>query len=281
MNKFSALVKICLWICIIPNVDALNYQKITYDYLTTVHILTVNPQEHKIVPVRALRNGRETVLTIANRSGALAAINGGFWKEDGSPAGVLKIDGRWHSITKKSRGAIGWTKDQQTVLLDRIQTSQLLFQKGSESRIQVTPLLNATALNEKKWNLADHIVGGSPLLLLNKRKITDYQPEQLMRSFIARKYARTAIGIKANGDWLFVVADSSLYHFFGGLSISELADLMIKLDCVHALNLDGGGSTTMVLKNEIINRTAGKIYEKQKYVTAVSDAILIFPAKEF
>ena len=62
------------------------------------------------------------------------------------------------------------------------------------------------------------------------------------------------------------------------MTIKELAEFMLELGCIEALNLDGGGSSTMVLDEIVINEPCGKIQENGKQVEAVSDAILIFPA---
>lgn len=51
---------------------------------------------------------------------------------------------------------------------------------------------------------------------------------------------------------------------------------MFALGCMNALNLDGGGSSTMVVKGGVINQSCGDIQEDGKQVEAVSDAILIF-----
>ena len=51
---------------------------------------------------------------------------------------------------------------------------------------------------------------------------------------------------------------------------------MLDLGCIEALNLDGGGSSTMVVEGKVINEPSGKIEEDGKWVEAVSDAILIF-----
>ena len=51
---------------------------------------------------------------------------------------------------------------------------------------------------------------------------------------------------------------------------------MLDLGCIEALNLDGGGSSTMVIEGSVVNEPHGKILENGKYVGAVSDAILIF-----
>ncbi len=56
------------------------------------------------------------------------------------------------------------------------------------------------------------------------------------------------------------------------MTIEELAGLMIELECRDALNLDGGGSTTMVISDKIVNNPSDQTGERP-----VSDALLIYP----
>src|SRR5437868_1002339 len=94
--------------------------------LFSIHVLRVDPAEVSIQPIRALNNGigRETVSSISERTGAIAAINGSFFKIgtifDGQTMSMLKINGSWIASTKKLRAAIGWKKDFSKILVDRI-----------------------------------------------------------------------------------------------------------------------------------------------------------------
>jgi exopolysaccharide biosynthesis protein len=80
-----------------------------------------------------------------------------------------------------------------------------------------------------------------------------------------------------NGHWIFVVVDKT--GLFDGMKICELADLMVNLGCVHALNLDGGGSSTMVYEGAVKNSPQGDEDEEagQHVVRRVSDAIIVVP----
>jgi exopolysaccharide biosynthesis protein len=55
------------------------------------------------------------------------------------------------------------------------------------------------------------------------------------------------------------------------MTIPELEALMIELGCVEALNLDGGGSTTMVIRGKVVNSPSDPTGERP-----VSDALLVF-----
>ncbi len=78
---------------------------------------------------------------------------------------------------------------------------------------------------------------------------------------------RTAIGVKEDGTLVYVCVDgrgeSATYN--NGITLHDLADLMLSLGCKHAVNLDGGGSTTMVAGDET----------KLTYGRGVSSSLLI------
>ena len=66
------------------------------------------------------------------------------------------------------------------------------------------------------------------------------------RTFVTQRHNRTAVGIREDGTVLLFVADGR-FKQAEGLSLTELQQLLRWLGCRDALNLDGGGSTTMFL----------------------------------
>jgi hypothetical protein len=101
------------------------------------------------------------------------------------------------------------------------------------------------------------------------------------------RYPRAAIG--ANDVFIFSVAVNG----YGrgreqgentGLSLGELADLMIMLGATEALNLDGGSSVTLIANGELINKPQGGITTGYKYYDfgrPVPNAIIFQPLKKF
>ncbi|MCM3766299.1 phosphodiester glycosidase family protein [Neobacillus niacini] len=84
-------------------------------------------------------------------------------------------------------------------------------------------------------------LGGNAILVKNSKI---YQTPQTG----ADKEPRTAVGIKADGDVFFVVIDGRQEPYSAGISMPDLAQLMIDLGAVQALNLDGGGSSTFTTR---------------------------------
>ena len=70
--------------------------------------------------------------------------------------------------------------------------------------------------------------------------------------FNSNRHPRTAFGIRPDGALVFVVADGRSSQA-AGLSMAELRQVMRWLGCSDAINLDGGGSSTMVFLGRIVN----------------------------
>ena len=64
-------------------------------------------------------------------------------------------------------------------------------------------------------------------------------------NFEAGAAPRTAVGIKADGNIIFYTLDGRQSGYSYGAQLKTLAKRMVELGCVDALNLDGGGSTTI------------------------------------
>ena len=101
-----------------------------------VHTITVNPKKYKIINTTAQATGEniDFLSNIARKYSAIAAINGGFFREIEHnlfvPAGPLKVGNVWHGIAYQPRAAIGWKADGDLVLIDRLKTKTLV-QVGS------------------------------------------------------------------------------------------------------------------------------------------------------
>ena len=89
-------------------------------------------------------------------------------------------------------------------------------------------------------------VGGRPLLA--RDSVMDVNVDSAGGvSFASGRHPRTAVGIAADGKrLLLVVVDGRQKPYSDGMNLREFATLMLALGARDALNLDGGGSTTMV-----------------------------------
>jgi exopolysaccharide biosynthesis protein len=111
-----------------------------------------------------------------------------------------------------------------------------------------------------------HVVAGGPRLVYNGEVYISSKEEKFKKDVSNSRAARTAVGITKKGDLLFVVVENN--DKGKGATLEELSELMIKLGAVDAMNLDGGGSSTMVVNGAALNSGAGR---------PVSNALVVRP----
>lgn len=98
--------------------------------------------------------------------------------------------------------------------------------------------------------------GGGPLLLRDGENVAEFRnfAEGWNASFLNTAHPRTAIGVKEDGTTVVaVVVDGRQPGRATGISLQDLADLLREKGAVHAMNLDGGGSSTMVVDGALSN----------------------------
>ncbi|HSA94626.1 MAG TPA: phosphodiester glycosidase family protein, partial [Acidobacteriota bacterium] len=115
----------------------------------------------------------------------------------------------------------------------------------------------------------DFVVGGGPRLVRGGKAVPP-DPEIYAAGFAEARHPRTAVGIRADGRILFVTVDGRQPETSIGMTIAELTSLLLELGAVEAINMDGGGSTTMVVRDKVVNRPSDLTGER-----AVSDALLV------
>ncbi|WHY85881.1 phosphodiester glycosidase family protein [Neobacillus novalis] len=148
----------------------------------------------------------------------VAAVNADFYNmATGEPLGIVYKDG-------------------QAVKAQNAATHKFFGIKKSGEAV----IGDATVYEGMKDQLQEAL-GGNAILVKNGQI---YQTPQTG----ADKEPRTAVGIKGDGDVFFVVVDGRQEPYSSGISMPDLAQLMIDLGAVTALNLDGGGSSTFTTR---------------------------------
>ncbi len=123
------------------------------------------------------------------------------------------------------------------------------------------------SLSPPEWNQVQHAIGGR-LRLLKDGKINEtlvemhnaekrHTPGKRTPVLNLSHEPRTALGY--NADTLFlVVADGRQPKYSTGLTLYELASILIELGATEAINLDGGSSSTFVVEDTVINKPSGQ-----------------------
>ncbi len=119
------------------------------------------------------------------------------------------------------------------------------------------------------WQRYPNAVGGGPLLLRDGRSANDGEGEGFSKAFVEARHPRSAVGRTPEGDVWFVTVDGR-QPMSAGASLEELAAIMKGLGCTDAVNLDGGGSTTLHILGVTVNRPSDG---KER---AVANGVLFF-----
>lgn len=99
---------------------------------------------------------------------------------------------------------------------------------------------------------ATTVVSGGPLLVENGSVHVRTAEEQIAPDIARGRAPRTALGLKKDGTLLLLVVDGRS-SASAGLTLTELAQYLVKLGAVSAVNYDGGGSSEMVINGKIVN----------------------------
>jgi Tol biopolymer transport system component/exopolysaccharide biosynthesis protein len=142
----------------------------------------------------------------------------------------------------------------------------LAAQPGSDGAILLESLQPGEAIDISwtlGWNGVADSVGGTPLLVEDSQIVAENCSESL-----CNRNPRTVVGINAKGQILLAVVEGRTKDSRGA-TLLELAGIMRGLHATFALNLDGGGSSTMVVNGKLMNEPS------DDHERPVSSAILV------
>ena len=191
------------------------------------------------------RNITETTSDIASENNAILAINGDYY--GARQSGYVIRNGSLYRNSSGNRDALAIMKNGEFKFVTEGETSaETLLENGALQVFSFGPVL------------------------LEDGSISVTENEEVGMAMASNP--RTAIGYLGKNHYVFVVSDGRTSES-AGLSLYELASFMKSLGVVDAYNLDGGGSSTMVFKGEVVNTptTNGHSTEER----AVSDILYI------
>lgn len=188
-----------------------------------------NPANRIVVSDESMRG--TTVSELANQYQTIVAVNGDYFDEDHHPVGhSVGHCGPWYSVgSARRQWVVGFADDR----------AEILHPESLEA-----PLPG--------W--VDYAVSGWPLLIEGCEVLTATELPG-SDSFTRAPHPRTAVGISADERYVFLVVVDGRREGVPGVTLEALGSFMRnELGACSALNLDGGGSTEMVLDGVIVNQ---------------------------
>lgn len=178
-------------------------------------------------------------------------------------------------ISKKRSADVAWTFTDSSK--NKVYASQLPFEvyKDSNANENLSDAIFRTSIVSgheghlepllKKWKMKT-AVGGGPVLVQNGEiKITNNEEYKFPGKAINDKHPRTAMGYTKNGELIILVIQGRT-ESGGGASLIQEAQILKDIGCVEALNLDGGGSSCLLVNGKETIQPSDKV---QRAVPAV------------
>ena len=216
-----------------------------FDAEEFVNVLVVDQKKAKRrFALTALEGKLRRTSQAALDSGAIVAINGSFYNTRPPYNSVcyLKINGE---VIFERSGKMG-DRDGGAVLID---------DRGRVSVEQGDP-------DDPHWvstRTEPSIIGSGPMMLQDGQRI-----DMGTGAFVTLRHPRTAIGTSGNKVYLVTVDGRSKGNSLG-VNLNELANILKWLGAENALNLDGGGSTTMYIEGQPENGIVNRPCDNQKF----------------
>lgn len=177
-------------------------------------------------------NITQTTSAIAEANDALFAINGDYYGF--RDTGIEIRNGVVYRDSPAREGLAFWLDGSVTVYDETTTSAQELLDSGVWNTVSFGPAL------VEDGAVVDGIEGVEVDTNIGNHSIQGEQP-------------RTAIGVIDDNHLVFVVVDGRSPGHSKGVTMTELAQIMIDLGATTAYNLDGGGSSTMYYDGRVVN----------------------------
>ncbi len=186
-------------------------------------------------------NITETTSAIAVNNSAIFAINGDYYGF--RDTGIIIRNG----VAYRDKGA---------------REGLAFYKDGSVKAYDETSTDADTLVSEGVWQT----VSFGPTVVKNSKQVDGIDDVEVDTNFgnhsIQGQQPRTAIGIIDDNHYVFVVVDGRSEGYSVGVTMPELAQIMLDLGCKTAYNIDGGGSSTMYFNGKLVNNPLGRNQER-------------------
>ena len=163
-------------------------------------------------------------------------------------------------------------KGESEILRQRI--IELVQTRKAKNNIQIRHVIMLNGGQYTTDKSVDITNGVSRLIKDGKIDVT-WEQEKAGRAFVFNRHPRTAVAKMTDGKFLMVTVDGRQLGISVGMTLPELAEYLLALGAIDAMNLDGGGSTTMVLDGKVVNKPSDPNGERK-----IGDAILVTPRRK-
>jgi len=228
------------------------YYEFKTDNGSTAHLIVVNTKSNKVWLRPYVNTPSCPTSNAASMTDAIAAVNGGYFNlSNGQSASYVTVDGKTICDPHTNPALITNQKllPSMPAILNRTE-ARFLHDKSGQYSIQIA---RHNAPLPRDSQLLDSLQSGPQLLPdLSEREEAflrkDVDGKETDSIGAHKTAARTAFGTTADGHAMILcIAGNKQDEFSSGMTLCDVASLLKRLGCIHAMNFDGGTSTTMVV----------------------------------
>jgi exopolysaccharide biosynthesis protein len=125
-----------------------------------------------------------------------------------------------------------------------------LDEVDKRTSVIVKPHKGTVSHSIKKWKMKTAIGGGPVLVQEGKIKITNEEELKFAGKVIDDKHPRTAMGYSKNNELIILVVEGRNPGIAEGVTLKQEAQILLDIGCYEALNLDGGGSSCLLINGK-------------------------------
>ena len=185
-------------------------------------------------------------LNLLMQDGVLTAYNTPALKSKDSGYYYYPTRGAF-GIRKNGKADIAWTFTDTAHRWPAEFQFQPIIAKGQNPDPTIADL---NTLEHWKWWRMETAIGGGPVLVKDHQIFITNKEEQIFINGENDRHPRTAIGYTRNSKLIILVIQGRFPGIAEGATLKEEAKIMMDLGCVEALNLDGGGSSCMLVNGK-------------------------------
>jgi hypothetical protein len=114
-------------------------------------------------------------------------------------------------------------------------------------------------------NYLEEVVGGAGRILRDGKKVSDenVEMEEIAHDFVIKRHPRTFVGFNQDSTLLYLCTVDGRQSSSIGMNFDEMADFSLSIGIWNGVNLDGGGSTAMVILDNLVNSPSDKTGERK------------------
>jgi hypothetical protein len=165
-------------------------------------------------------------------------------------------------ISKKSNADVAWLFTDSShrhsyaaqsairIFTDYFQTLPFVFVRSMKHTYRIHPSKGDNKRSFKRWKMQTAVGGGPVLLQKGEIRISNNEELKFTGKAIQDKHPRTAMGYTNDNKLIILVMQGRFPGIAEGATLTQEAQLLKNIGCYEALNLDGGGSSCLLVNGK-------------------------------